>query len=118
MTQRCLSCGNIIESNVVMCPKCKSTNLKKIETNNAAYTQQYEYIVDSITDNSDGSLNPSQVQALLFRYAKDGWRLHSVFRNELGRNSRQMGIGGISGGTNATIEQTILIFERSLKPEE
>ena len=79
---------------------------------------RYEYILESVQDNSSGSANTYQIQSLLTRYAQGGWRLHSVFRNELGRNSRQIGVGGFSGGTNATIEQTILIFERCIKPEE
>ena len=118
MSQKCLSCGNILEDNVVICSKCKSTNLQKINPNDFIYSAKYEYIVDSIQDNSNGSISPSQVQSLLTHYAQGGWRLHSVFRNELGRNSRQIGVGGFSGGANATMEQTILIFERCIKPEE
>lgn len=43
-------------------------------------------------------------------YAIRGWHLHSAFTNEVGKNAAL--------GINATINQTILIFERCIKPEE
>ena len=78
----------------------------------------YEYTVSSITDRKDGSISIWSIEGLLDRYASDGWRLHSVFRNELGKNVSSAGIGGVSSGSNATIEETIFIFERKMKKEE
>ena len=51
----------------------------------------------------------------------EGWKLHSVITNEIGKNISAVSIGGITGGTNATVDEIILIFERmvskgNLKP--
>ena len=45
-------------------------------------------------------------------YAMEGWKLHSVITNEIGKNISAVRIGGITGGTNATVDEIILIFER------
>ncbi len=45
-------------------------------------------------------------------YAMEGWKLHSVITNEIGKNISAVSIGGITGGTNATVDEIILIFER------
>lgn len=51
-------------------------------------------------------------------YAGDGWRLHSVVVNEAGKNASSTSMGGLTVGTNSTIDVTILIFERCIKPAE
>ena len=51
-----------------------------------------------------------KVQHLINNYAMNGWRLHSAFTNEVGKNAAL--------GINATINQTVLIFERCIKTEE
>lgn len=45
-------------------------------------------------------------------YAMEGWKLHSVITNEIGKNISAVSIGGITGGTNTTVDEIILIFER------
>lgn len=78
----------------------------------------YEYDVDCIRDEDNGSVNILKIKDLIHQYAEKGWRLHSVFRNELGKNSSSGGANGIYVGSNATIEETIFIFERKIKKEE
>lgn len=82
----------------------------------APFNAVYEYAVESIQDNSDGSANTALISAIISNYASRGWRLHKTMVNEIGRTSQSSGVGGFSTGTNATIEQTILIFERCVKP--
>ena len=82
----------------------------------APYNAKYEYAVESIPDNSDGSANTALIAAIISNYASKGWRLHKTMVNEIGRTSQSSGVGGFSTGTNATIEQTILVFERCVKP--
>lgn len=45
-------------------------------------------------------------------YAMEGWKLHSVITNKIGKNISAVSIGVITGGTNATVDEIILIFER------
>lgn len=72
----------------------------------------YEYTVARVLDNRNGSTNQEKLQSVLTEYAGDGWKLHSVITNELGKNSNSVGIGGMKSGTNASIDEILLIFER------
>lgn len=76
----------------------------------------YEYVTEVITDDRSGMVNQSLLESILADYAKDGWRLHTALSNEAGKNTNSIGYGGVSVGKNATIEQTILIFERLVSP--
>ena len=104
--------------------KLQESRQKMIEAQHAAYLEKeavlqdnpfYEYAVETIFDNRDGSANVNSLKAVLDRYAMEGWRLHSIISNELGKNSSSFGVGGISSGSNATIDQQVLIFERCIK---
>ena len=74
----------------------------------------YEYATEIIMDNRSGGINQSSLNYTLEKYAKEGWRLHTALTNEAGKNTSSSGYGGVSVGTNATIDQTILIFERMI----
>lgn len=74
----------------------------------------YEYATEVISDNRSGGMNVTLLNEVLQRYAKNGWRLHTAISNELGKNSTTIGLGGISAGVNATMDQTVLIFERMI----
>ena len=75
----------------------------------------YEYETIVINDNSDGTVNTKQIQDTLLEYSKAGWRLHSIFTNEIGKSTVGAFIGVIGSNVNATIDQTIIIFERCIK---
>ena len=75
----------------------------------------YEYETIVINDNSDGTVNTKQIQDTLLEYSKAGWRLHSIFTNEIGKSTVGAFIGFIGCNVNATIDQTIIIFERCIK---
>lgn len=90
---------------------------KEIEAKNQRlkFIQQlplYEYATEVIQDTSSGVIDVEELNSILERYSKDGWRLHTAVPNEIGKNSYAASIGGFSTGTNTTIGQTILIFER------
>ena len=68
-----------------------------------------DYQVETVNDNVSGSTNIAQLSAVLKRYSDLGWKLKSIFTNELGKNS--VSVAGV--GVNSTIDQTVLIFERS-----
>ena len=80
-----------------------------------ALNDLYEYIVVSVRDNSSGGTDITEIAKVLGKYSQEGWRLVNTFTNELGVNSSSVSFGGISAGTNATIDQTIMIFERCIK---
>lgn len=67
-----------------------------------------EYSVEVIQDNSCGGTNINRLSKTLREYSSNGWKLKSIFTNELGVNS--VSVGGF--GTNSTIDQVVLIFER------
>lgn len=75
---------------------------------------RYEYEVETLIDDASGSINTHVLKETLGKYAAEGWRLKSVFTDEIGKNSDSSGVGGVSSGTNATIEQVIMIFERCI----
>ena len=75
---------------------------------------RYEYTTARIIDNADGSTNQMQLQSVLMEYANAGWKLHSVTTNEIGKNVSSVSIGRFTGGTNATMDEVILIFERMI----
>lgn len=75
---------------------------------------RYEYTTARIIDNADGSTNQMQLQSVLMEYANAGWKLHSVITNEIGKNVSSVSTGRFTGGTNATMDEVILIFERMI----
>ena len=82
----------------------------------AAFNPLYEYAVETVRDYNDGSTDTASIRRILSQYASRGWRLHKTMVNEIGRISNSSGAAGFTSGTNATIEETILIFERCVKP--
>lgn len=78
---------------------------------------QFEYISVIINDLEDGTINETLLQRTLTTYAAAGWRLHSIFTNEVGKSVSSVVIGFLGTSINATIDQTVLIFERCIKAE-
>ena len=76
----------------------------------------YEYKIERVTDNSDGTSDIDQIKHIIERYSNKGWRLHTIYSNEIGKESLVAGIGGFKGGTNATINETIIVLERLIRP--
>lgn len=71
----------------------------------------FEYDAVTIRDKSSGEIDILALRKELDRRGREGWRLVNTFTNELGVNASS--IAGF--GSNATIEETILIFERCIK---
>lgn len=68
-----------------------------------------EYAVETVYDTSSGATDIQKLNRVLSSYSAEGWKLKCTFTNELGKNS--VSVGGI--GVNSTMDQLILIFERS-----
>ena len=75
----------------------------------------FEYKVVSIMDLPTGASDDANIQKALNIWSQQGWRLHTIYTNEIGKTSSAASIGGFGGGVNATIDQTVLIFERCIK---
>ena len=75
----------------------------------------WEYKVISLADSDAGAIEPSGLELALNELGRNGWRLKCAYANEVGRNTQSSGAYGISTGTNATIDQNILVFERFVK---
>ena len=84
--------------------------------NNREKNALYEYEVVTLRDNSTGGFNVEEYRNILRKYSAEGWQLKTVFSNEIGKNTSSVGYGGLSYGTNATIDQTIITFERCIRP--
>ena len=86
------------------------------------YDGYYEYMTLSLTDNNAGGIYTDNnaggiytdtIDNRLNDLALDGWRLVSSYANELGHNTTPG--TAYSAGSNATIDQHILILERFVK---
>lgn len=79
----------------------------------AKYTpeQKYEYKVTTVSDSAVlGKIPIEDMERVLTAYARNGWRLHTAFTNEKGKNSVV--------GVNATVNDTVFIFEREVIHED
>ena len=76
----------------------------------------YKYVVETFRDNDDGSSNIDLIRLFIASYSLKGWRLHTIYTNEIGKVSSMSGVGGITSGTNATINETIIVMERLFRP--
>ena len=130
--KKCPNCGEMVGDHADVCFKCRydfmrrqkelrrqNETVRRIsdEARSADLTEKiklnnlYEYDVVTITDKSTGAMDIASLQNVLSERGKLGWRLVNSFTNEIGVNSSSFA----GYGTNATIDQTILIFERCIK---
>ena len=73
----------------------------------------YEYDVDVIPN--DGGVNVELLKSVLDARARKGWKLHSIYSNELGENSHVEAAGwNRTVRINSTASQDVLIFERRI----
>lgn len=79
----------------------------------SGYEYEYESVI--VYDNYDGSADNVTINSVLTEYSINGWRLHTMYANELGRTSSGVSVLGIANTTNATICQQIMVFERCVK---
>ena len=78
----------------------------------------YEYDIIILNDLPDGTVDEVVLKNELIEHAAKGWRLHTIFSNDVGKNITNGSNQYLSIGSNATINQTVMIFERCIKPLE
>lgn len=74
-------------------------------------SQKYEYAFETIVDKFGGRVNLEKITSITAEKAKSGWRLITVFTNELGKDA--LSIAGV--GVNSTADETVLVFEREIE---
>lgn len=68
----------------------------------------YEYTIRAIPSNAGGTADLEKMNEIIQFYANDGWKLHTVYSNNVGVNQvRVMGVG-----VNSNMSEDIMIFER------
>lgn len=82
---------------------------------NMGHDGYYEYKTISIADESGllkgGRIDINKMSYILNELGLDGWRLVTAYANELGKN-----MAAFNGfGTNSTVDEHILIFERYIR---
>ena len=143
--KKCINCGELIGDNVNECFKChynysykrvitpqeirnrrernesekenesqRMEALEKVKELQIKKNPWYEYRIELIDDLETGQVDATRIQYMLTQYSSNGWRLHSVFVNEWGKTSTS----ALGVSVNATIDQTVLIFERCIKAQD
>ena len=69
----------------------------------------FQYKTVAIPDKADGRADVEAMEKSMNELGLEGWRLVNVFSNEIGKNSEYI---GMYRELNATIDETVLIFER------
>lgn len=72
----------------------------------------YDYIV--VPNKADGSTNKEYIKEIITNHAMQGWRLITMYSNEIGKNA--VALGGV--GSNVTMCEDVLVFERCIKSGE
>lgn len=76
-----------------------------------SFNEFYEYDVVTIINEDHGTVDKEKMMEILSEHAKNGWKLHTMYSNELGKNALM--ILGI--GVNSTACEDVMIFERRIQ---
>ena len=76
-----------------------------------SFNEFYEYDVVTIINENHGTVDKEKMMKILSDHAKNGWKLHTMYSNELGKNALSL----MGFGVNATACEDVMIFERRVK---
>ena len=76
-----------------------------------SFQEYYEYDVVTIINEDHGRVDKEHMLKILSDHAKEGWKLHTIYSNELGKNAIRV----LGFGTNSTACEDVLIFERRIE---
>lgn len=89
--------------------------LKEREIKRANYANSfnefYEYDVVTILNENHGQVDKEKMMKILSEHARNGWKLHTMYSNELGKNA--LVILGL--GVNSTACEDVMVFERRIQ---
>lgn len=93
--------------------EAQEKEVKRINYANS-FNEFYEYDVVTIINENHGTIDKQEMMRILSEHAKKGWKLHTIYSNELGKNA----ISVLGLGVNATACEDVLIFERRIQELE
>ena len=76
-----------------------------------SFNEYYEYDVVTIVNEDHGRIDKEKMLKILGTRSSQGWRLHSVYSNELGKDALRV----LGFGVNSTACEDVLIFERRVE---
>ena len=76
--------------------------------------KKYEYAVETVRDRDNGGADETALNDMLSMYGEKGWKLKFCFTDEVGIESHSATVAGYTTGTNATINEIVLIFEKEV----
>ena len=79
-----------------------------------SFHEYYEYDVVTILNEDHGQIDREKMNEILNSYSSKGWKLHSIYSNELGKNALNI----LGFGTNSTACEDVLVFERRIISNE
>lgn len=79
-----------------------------------SFNEFYEYDVVTIINENHGTIDKQEMMKILCDHAKKGWKLHTIYSNELGKNA----VSVLGLGVNATACEDVLVFERRVQELE
>ena len=89
--------------------------LQEVEIEKQEYAQSlfglYEYEVVTILNKDHGRVDIRKMTELINMRARAGWKLHTVYSNELGKNALKV----LGLEVNSTACEDVLIFERKVR---
>lgn len=88
------------------------TYITLMSLKNERRNHKMEYAVETVRDRDNGGADESALADVLAMYGEKGWRLKFCFTDEVGVESHSATVAGYTTGTNATINEIVLIFER------
>lgn len=121
--KKCPNCGELLGDDITKCFNCffelpdpekekeeRKLAIKAREEKILTNNNLYEYKVITVMDLDTGVCNEAKISQILSTYANEGWRLHTIYTNEIGKTQRPQALA--IGSVNATIGQTIIVLER------
>ena len=76
-----------------------------------SFGEFYEYDVVTIINEGHGQVDKSKMLQVLSERARQGWKLHTIYSNELGKNAITL----LGLNVNSTASEDVLIFERRIE---
>ena len=79
-----------------------------------SFNEFYEYDVVTIINKDHGIVDKDKMRKILMEYARNGWKLRTIYSNELGKNAIRI----LGFEANSTACEDVLIFERRIETLE
>ena len=140
MDIRCPNCNNLMteyEINSCWCSNCNKrfSSVEEIMKSNEEWLEEekkkaevehsrqeyamsqlglYEYDIETVINEDHGTVDKAKMRQIMNERARQGWRLHTMYSNELGKNALRI----LGFGLNTTACEDVMVFERKLKDEE